>query len=62
MFKSNFIKSWDLPIPLIFATSLKTIHVQITSITHPSEDEVNLQDLAFKIQGFHNKSVAMATE
>lgn len=62
MIKSNFIKSLNLLIPLIFATSLKTIHVQITSITHPREDEVNLQDLAFKIHGFHNKSVAIATE
>lgn len=62
MIKPNFIKSLNLSIPLIFATSLKTIHVQITSMTHPSEDEVNLQDLAFKIQGFHNKSVAIATE
>lgn len=62
MIKSNFIKSLNLPILLIFATSLKTIHVQITSITHPSEDEINLQNLASKIQGFHNKSVAIATE
>lgn len=62
MIISNLLKPLNLSVPLTLATSLKTIHVEITGITHPTEDEVNLQNLAFKIQGFHNKSVAIATE
>lgn len=34
----------------------------MTTIAHPTEDEVDLQHLALKMQGFHNKSVAIATE
>lgn len=62
MIKLDFFKSPNLSIPLMIATSLKTIHAEITSITHSIEDEVNLHNPAFKTQGFHNKCVAIATE
>lgn len=62
MIELNFFKSPNLSIPLTIATPLKTTHAEITNITHSIEDEVNLHNLAFKTQGFHNKYVAIATE